>query len=315
MRVHVIATGGTIASTADGGEAGAAPELSGDDLVDAVSDLPDCDLTVETLADRPSFDLGTDLLAAVCDRVVALADDVAGVVVTHGTDTLAESAYYVDLAVDADVPVVFTGAQRRPDETSVDGPANLRDASRAALLDRLDGGGYVAFDRELHAARDVTKAHTSSLSTFTSPESGPLALFAREGVDWYRDSPDSPTLDVHETHAHVPIVSSATGMPADEFDRARAGDPDGIVVAATGLGNVTAALGDAIAEADLPVVVASRCFAGPTAAVYGTPGGGARLRDAGARFAADLPPWKARIALLLAVAADRVDDFEELVAR
>lgn len=314
-RVHAIATGGTIASTA--GAEGAAPSLSGDDLVEAVPGLAEyADVTVESVAERPGFDMDPATVAAVGRRVRAVAEDAAGVVVTHGTDTMEESAYYLDLAADWPVPVVFTGAQRRPDEVGADGPANLRTAVRAAAHDRLDSGVFLAFDDELHAARDVTKAHTSALGTFTSPNAGPVALFTRGGVEWYRDPPATPTVGVLETEATVPIVTSGSGVGAGPVERAVAAGVDGVVVAGTGLGNATAALGGAIREAaaDLPVVVASRCFAGPTEPVYGTAGGAVTL-DEHVQFAGDLPPWKARIALSLALAADRVGEFEALVAR
>lgn len=310
-RVHVVATGGTIASTGGDEREGAAPELTGEDLVSAVPDL-ESDLFVETVADRPGFDMGPDILATVCNHVNQAAEEVDGVVVTHGTDTLEESAYYLDLVLN-DTTVVVTGAQRRPDETSPDGPANLRDAVRTAA--EAPPGSYVVFDGEVHAARDVTKAHTQALSTFTSPETGPLATFTRDGLRWYRDPPSTPTLDIYQTEARVPVVQSGSGVPADAFERAL--PADGVVVAATGLGNVTSALGDALADAPegLPLVVASRCLAGPMEAVYGTPGGAVTLRNHGVQFADDLPPWKARTALQLAIAAGRAEEFEQLVER
>jgi L-asparaginase len=214
-----------------------------------------------------------------------------------------ESAYYLDLTLAA-VPVVFTGAQRRPDEPSADGPANLLTAVRAAAHDRLTEGSFLAFDDELHAARDVTKAHTAALETFTSPNRGPVARFSRGDVHWYREPrSESASMPVERTDATVPIVHSGSGVGASGFERAVESGADGVVVAATGLGNVTSALGDAIADARLPVVVASRCHAGPTEPVYGTPGGGQSLADAGCLFAGDLPPWKARLKLALALSA------------
>jgi len=302
MRVHVIATGGTIAST--GQEGGAAPTLDGDALVEAVPDLAAyAEVTVESVASSPGFDMDPETVARVGERARAVADDVAGVVVTHGTDTMEESAYYLDLTHDG-VPVVFTGAQRRPDEVSADGPANLRTAVRAVAHDRLTEGSFLAFNGELHAARDVTKAHTNALETFSSPNRGPVALFTRADVHWYREPrSESADLPVARSDATVPIVHSGSGVDERGFERAVDAGADGVVVAATGLGNVTSALGTAVADADLPVVVASRCHAGPTEPVYGTPGGGQSLADAGALFADDLPPWKARLKLLLALEA------------
>lgn len=316
MRAHVIATGGTIASTEDGDEAGAAPSLSGDDLVEAVPDLESfADITVESVASNPGFDMSPAVCARVAERVREVTDDVDGVVVTHGTDTLAETAHYLGLTTDG--PVVVTGAQRRPDELGSDGPTNLRTAVRAAAHDRLDSGSFVAFDEELHAAAAVQKSHTSSLDTFQSPESGPIARFTRSRVHWHRDLPAAaaslPVPDP-ESHPTVPIVVSASGVGRDAFEAAESRG-DAVVVAGTGLGNTTGAIGEAIAEADCPVVIASRCYAGPTEPVYGTPGGAATLAKYDHVRFAHGTPWAARIELILAVAADRVDErfdrFEE----
>lgn len=211
MRVHVIATGGTIASTER--EGGAAPTLDGDALVDTVPGLAG-EVTVESVAAKPGFDMDPETVADVGDRARAIADDVAGVVVTHGTDTMEESAYYLDLTLPG-VPVVFTGAQRRPDEVSADGPANLRTAVRAAAHERVSDGVYLAFNDELHAAREVTKAHTAALETFTSPESGPVARFTRSGVRWHREPrSETPALPEERTDATVPVVLSGFGVDA-----------------------------------------------------------------------------------------------------
>ncbi len=305
MDVHVIATGGTIASTGDGSGTGAAPTLSGADLLEAVPDLDAyADVTVETVADRPGFDVSP----GVCGRVARrIADgDADGFVVTHGTDTLAETARYLDLTCEA--PVVVTGAQRRPDEPGSDGPTNLRTAVRAAAHDRLPDRTHVAFDEELHAAATVRKSHTAALDTFRSPEAGPLARFTRRRVHWYREQPSGDDrLPVPDDHPTVPLVTSASGVGRAGFDAA-ADRGDAVVVAGTGLGNVTAALGRAIVDADLPVVVASRCHAGPTEPVYGTPGGGATLAGHDHVRFSHASPWATRVELILAVAAGRVDD-------
>lgn len=310
MRVHVIATGGTIASTANGSESGAAPELSGADLVEAVPTLESyADVTVETGADRPGFDMSPAVCARVARHVSDRAAEVDGFVVTHGTDTLAETARYLDLTCEA--PVVVTGAQRRPDEPGSDGPTNLATAVRAAAHERLTGGTWVAFDEELHAAETARKSHTVSLDTFRSPESGPLARFTRRRVHWYREpSDDHDRLPVPDEHPTVPVVVSASGVESASFEAA-ADRGEAVVVAGTGLGNTTAALGTAIADADCPVVVASRCHAGPTEPVYGTAGGGATLAEYDHVRFSHATPWATRIELMLAAAADRVDEHFE----
>lgn len=316
MDVHVIATGGTIASTTGETKQGATPELSGDDLVEAVPELESyANVTVETLEDRPSFDMSPEVCARIATRVNEIGPEVDGIVVTHGTDTLAETARYLDLTCEA--PVVATGAQRRPDQLGSDGPTNLLTAVRAAAHERVTGGGFVAFDEELHAASTVQKSHTCALDTFQSPEAGLIARFTPKRTHWYRDpSGSETTFPIPEPgdHPTVSLVVSASGVEGAAFTDAEARS-DGIVVAGTGFGNTTSGLGSAIAEASCPVVVTSRCYAGPTEPTYGTIGGSATLATYDHVSFAHATPWAARIELILALAADRVDDrfdsFEE----
>ena len=313
--VAVLGTGGTIASIAS--EDGATPSLSSTQLVEAVPTLTEyAELMVEQVAQTPSFDMDLGTLWALREAVGDVADSADGVVVTHGTDTMEESAYILDLTLDAEIPVVFTGAQRTPDEISADGPANMETAVRAASHESLQesGGVYIAFDEQLHTARDATKTHTRKLDTFASAGKGPVAEFTRETVRFYRDlgsrtqtfavDGDAPTMA-------VPIVNSYVGASGAQIDRAVERGVDGIVIDATGLGNTTASMGKAVERAiaeGLPVVVTSRCVAGPTAPVYGTPGGGQTLQDHGAIFGGDLSAQKARLKLMVALSETTVLD-------
>ncbi|WP_137291283.1 asparaginase [Natronorubrum halophilum] len=302
--IVVLSTGGTIAST--DADAGAMPNKRGEELLAAVPDVgTHADLTVEEVAQIPSFDMDFETMATLTDAAeTALEAGADGVVVTHGTDTMEESAYFVDSTCDADGPIVFTGAQRRPDEVSSDGPSNLLAAVRAASHDRIAEGVYIAANEELHAARDVTKTHTSALETFESPNTGPVASLTRSSIRVFRE-PRSycRTLEARSVSSDVPIVTSAAGVGRRAIARALEDDVGGIVVNATGLGNATSAIGDAVAsaiDAGTPVVVTSRCHAGTTAAVYGGGGGGETLRSHGAIHGGDLPAHKARIKLGLA---------------
>jgi L-asparaginase len=343
-RVHVIATGGTIASTPD--EDGAAPSLSGEDLLDAVPDLEsEASLTVESVSQVPGFDMDFEIMAEVGERAQAAVESDGGgpdagrqtasseqslasarddaIVVTHGTDTMAETAYFLDLTRSLPVPVVLTGAQRRLDEPSSDAPSNLLGAVRAATHRRVEEGVFLAFDDELHAARDVRKVHSHKLAAFASPNDGPVATLTRDGVRFHREPrSESVHLPVTETDAdtdagddtRVEMVVSAAGVDGQQVERALESGADGLVVAGTGLGNTTTELGEAIADAveeGTPVVLTSRCGAGSTGAVYGTPGGGKTLQEAGAIPGGDLAPWKARLKLALALDVVAVAESEE----
>lgn len=303
-RVLVVSTGGTIASTADGD--GAAPTKTGEELVAAIPELTDR-IRVENLAQRPSVDMNFDVLERLRERVAA---HDAGVVVTHGTDTMSESAYYVDLLRDSGVPVAFTGAQRRPDQPGADGPANLVAAVTAVEQQavRSAGGVYVCLNGELHAARTVLKGHTWRPDTFESPGQGPVGAVAPGGFERYRELGSySTTLPTAERPTgDVPIVTLGIGVGREAIDRALDAQCDGIVLQATGLGNAPEPVAEAVAdavEAGVPVVVASRCHAGGVAAVYGG-GGGYTLEQHGALLAGDLSAPKARIKLLLALESE-----------
>ncbi len=323
--VCVVACGGTIASEPDAD--GAAPAKTGDDLVAAVPSVEDhAAVSAREVCSQPGFDVRWRDLFATAAAVRNAAEGVDGttadgIVVTHGTDTLADTAYALDVLTDLPVPVIVTGAQRRLDEPSSDAPANLTLAVRAAADPRFADGVHVAFDDEVHAARDVIKGHSNALSTMTSPGSGPVATFTRGSSRILREprrgvaadplaGSKGPLAGVDPGTAakrvpEVPVIHSGTGAGAGPIERALDAGVGGLVVEGTGLGNTTAAIGDAVREAigSVPVVVAGRPPAGPTEPVYGTPGGAVTLDRHGVIFAGDLPAAKARVGLALGLAA------------
>ncbi len=318
--VCVVACGGTIASEPDAD--GAAPAKDGSDLIDAVPGVTDyATVSAREACAQPGFDVRwRDLFTVVDVAREAVAEGADGIVVTHGTDTLTDTAYALDLLTDLPVPVVVTGAQRRLDEPSSDVPANLTLAVRTAADERFGPGVHVAFDDEVHAGRDAVKTHSNALSTMASPASAPVATVTRSTTRLLREPrrgvareplcvPDGP-IDVSDPEAAeelvpaVPVVPSGTGVSGAGIERALDAGVGGIVVEGTGLGNATGAIGDAIAEAvpRVPVVVAGRPV-GPTEPVYGTPGGAVTLAEHGVVFADDLPAAKARVGLALGLAA------------
>jgi len=318
--VCVVACGGTIASEPDAD--GAAPAKDGSDLIDAVPGVTDyATVSAREACAQPGFDVRwRDLFTVVDVAREAVAEGADGIVVTHGTDTLTDTAYALDLLTDLPVPVVVTGAQRRLDEPSSDVPANLTLAVRTAADERFAPGVHVAFDDEVHAGRDAVKTHSNALSTMVSPASAPVATVTRSTTRLLREPrrgvareplcvPDGP-IDVSDPEAAeelvpaVPVISSGTGVSGAGIERALDAGVGGIVVEGTGLGNATGAIGDAIAEAvtRVPVVVAGRPV-GPTEPVYGTPGGAVTLAEHGVVFADDLPAAKARVGLALGLAA------------
>lgn len=313
--VQVVSTGGTIASTGDGVDSGKTPTESGEALLEAVPELESiASIDVVDVCHVSGFQMDFERAASAldaCER--AGADGVDGVVVTHGTDTMAETAYYADSVLETDIPVVFTGSQRSFDQLGTDGPTNLLAAVETAADERFrDAGGvYLAFNDGVHAARDVVKAHTSKLETFVSTERGPIAEFAPSGLRLLREpgryAPRFPGERI-DPEVRIVLVTNAMGVDGTTVERALESGTDGIVVAGTGLGNTTGPLGTTLESAldgGVPVVLCSRCHAGTTAGVYGGDGGARTLVDAGAVLGGDLPSWKARLTLALSVSAGR----------
>jgi L-asparaginase len=312
MTVVVLSTGGTIMARADPQTGKLVPAVSGDELVEMMA-WPDApELEVEEHTSVPSWDLHGERALALARRAREHAgrDDVAGVVVPHGTDTMEENVYLADLLLgDGTLPVVFTGAQRAASEPDADGPANLRSAIRVAMAPDARGrGALLCFAGEVHAAREVRKVHTSALRAFASPGYGPVGHVDGEVVA-FRRAPERRAaaalgaLDPDRLETRVDLVRLYAGAD-DRFVRAAAeSGARAIVLEATGRGNandaVVAGVRDAVA-AGVTVVVCSRAVAGRVEPAYGR-GGGADLAEAGALFAGDLAGPKARILLQVAL--------------
>jgi L-asparaginase len=309
--VAVIAMGGTIAM-APSASSGIVPSLGADDLVAAVPGLGELgvDIKADTLRSLPSPSLGFADLVALSDRVHAeIAGGATGVVITHGTDTIEETAFFLDLTVGAETPVVLTGAMRHPEAAGADGPANLYAAVRVATAPAARGlGVLVVMADEVHGARFVRKTHTFSTGAFVSPGFGPLGIVV-EGDPRIRGAarvgltlPADPRI----AELRVGLVTVAIG---DDGELLRlAGDAfDGLVIAGLGAGHVPAAMVPLVAEyaAGVPVVLSSRTGAGSVLRqTYGYPGSERDLLERGLIQSGFLDPAKARVLLQLLLASD-----------
>jgi L-asparaginase len=314
-RVVVIGLGGTIAMAGEAAGAnrvgGVVPSLSPGQLVAAVPglDRAGIELAVEDLRQLPGASLGFDDLLVVSAAVERHLDDgAAGVVVIQGTDTIEESAWFLDLLHGRDQSVVVTGAMRNPTLAGADGPANLLAAIQVAASDEVRGQGcLVVFADEIHAARRVRKTHSSSIGTFRSPTGGPLG-YVVAGRPHLLNHLDGrvvlPTRPVPAERPRVPLLTVSLGDDGALLD-ATADIADGLVVAGFGVGHVPEWMADrltTLAER-LPVVLASRTGAGPVLpSGYGFVGSETHLLDGGLISAGFLDPYKARILLWLLLA-------------
>ena len=279
-RIAVVATGGTIAGagTAPGDAASAAYRsavVSADELLAAVPGLQRlAALQAEQLFQIDSADFTDDKLLQLARRVAALCarDDVDGVVVTHGTDTMEESAYFLHLVVKSAKPIVFTGAMRPGTAPAADGPANLLHAVAVAAHSSSAGRGVlVVMNEEVHSARDVAKVHAMRLDAFASPH-GPLGLVVEGVPRWYRavTRPHTTTseFDIAAIGALplVGVVTSHGNMRREIYDAWVAAGARAIVHAGFGGGTVPEYLKPVLAElcaAGVPIVRCSRVGAGP----------------------------------------------------
>ncbi len=292
--VLMLFTGGTISMKIVPGR-GAVPASSGREILDQVPELGSlANITCEDFARLPgphwSPERMFELARHVDSRLAGGA--FVGAVVTHGTDTLEETAYLLDLVLRTDLPVVLTGAMKTADDPAWDGPANLIASVRAVAAWRKgDGGVAVMMAETLHPARGVVKSHTDAWNAFTSPGE---VVPARERIEADR------------VESRVELVAAYAGADAKFLRHAVATGARGIVLSAMGRGNVPPAMLAGVREAvaaGVIVVIASRCGQGRTAPRYGYEGGGVTLQDAGAIFSGDLPAQKARIKLMVLLGA------------
>ncbi len=306
-RIRLLATGGTIASRS--GAAGRTASVTAAELLASVGRLP-VDLSVEPVdvVATLSFAMRSpDLQALGAQVAAAFEDGCDGVVVTHGTDSMEETAFYLDLCHRDDRPVVLTGAQRPFDDAAPDGPLNLAAALAAAAAPEARGCGVlVCFDGLAWPARGVQKVDTLASAAFGAPGRGPVLHLATGRVRRLAvpGRPLSPALDPGLTLPRVDVVAMYQGADEALLHAAVAAGAEGVVIAAFGAGNcpppVTRAVAELVAR-DIPVLICSRVGSGPVEALYGG-GGGAQLREAKALFASDLSPWQARLLLAAALA-------------
>jgi len=308
--IVVLFTGGTISMRHDPLAGGAVPALSPREILAAAPGIERvAEIEVEEWGAFPGPHMTVERMWALRTRIAELLgrEDVDGVAVTHGTDTMEESAYLTARSVRSEKPVVFTGAMRNASELGWDGPANLMDAVRVAAAPEARGYGVmVVMGGRIYSALDVIKSHTHLLDAFESPGLGPVGMLNDGAVIFRRALP--PALAVLTPAAPatpVDIVLACAGCDARLLDASR-GTAQGVVIAAMGRGNVPPAMADGIARwtgEDKPVVIASRAQRGRVGHTYGYPGGGRRLLEAGAIFAGSRRPQQARIEVMLGLGA------------
>ena len=307
--VKLIATGGTIAMKIDPVKKAPVPAISGEDLIAIVPEIAKvAKIEVLNLSNVPSDYMDPprwiELQKAVIEALAR--PEVAGVIVSHGTDTLEETAYFLDLTVPSEKPIVLIGAQRNASERDFDGPRNLLNAARICVSPDAKGrGSMIALNNQINAAREVTKTHTSDVETFKSGDFGFLGNVDEDRVVFYRTPFRRQYIPLKVGKLpYVEIIPMYGGADGTLVKAAVTAGAKGLVIQALGWGNVNIPMYEAIKEVTakgIPVVISTRVPNGRVLPIYGFQGGGKTLKAAGAIFADSLPPQKARLLLMLAL--------------
>ncbi len=310
LSVAIIATGGTIAERTDPKTGGAVPAVSAKDLVAAVPGLAEvANIGVYQFSNIDSSQMTPRDwagLSVALDEILSR-PGISGAVVTHGTDTMADGAFFVDVTLKSNKPVVFTGAMNDASSPNPDGPGNLHDAVVQVLSPNAQNWGVsVTLNRYINSARHVRKTQTTNVQTFNSGEKGYLGYVFDNHVQRLNDRlhrvrvrlPDP----LPKTLPDVPLIMAYAGSDGRLLRHAVDTGAKGIVVNGVGAGNVNAEVFDAIKYAlakNIPVVIATRVYHGSVEPIYGDAGGGDTLQKIGCILAGNLPATKARLLLMI----------------
>ena len=304
-KILVLHTGGTISMQAD--QNGAVESSPINPMTQVTSPLENIEVVSVDFFNLPSPHIQIDHMMMIYKKIREEASHFDGFVITHGTDTLEETAYFLDTMSIPQKPIVMTGAMRSSNELGSDGIYNYRTALRVAADEKsADKGVLVVMNDEIHAAKYVTKTHTTNVSTFQTPTHGPLGIVTKREILFFKAADKRVRFDLQAINGVVPIIKSYADMDTILLDALVEAHISGLVIEALGAGNLPPASISAIKKLinkQLPIVLVSRCFNGIAEPVYAYDGGGIQLEELGVLFVKELNSQKARIKLLIAVNA------------
>lgn len=309
-KILVLHTGGTISMQAD--DSGAVVTSQDNPMNHVSNPLEGVEVHALDFFNLPSPHIKPKHMLALYQKIKEEAEHYDGFVITHGTDTLEETAYFLDTMEVPHKPIVLTGAMRSSNELGSDGVYNYLSALRVASDDKAaDKGVLVVMNDEIHAAKYVTKTHTTNVSTFQTPTHGPLGLIMKYEILYFKTAEPRVRFDLDKIQGLVPIIPVYAGMTEELLDLLPVDQLDGLIIQAFGAGNVpkeTAQKLNALIQEGLPIALVSRCFNGIAEPVYAYEGGGVCLQKAGVFFVKELNAQKARLKLLIAINAGLTGD-------
>ncbi|MBV0930385.1 asparaginase [Lentilactobacillus sp. IMAU92037] len=263
-------------------------------------------LITDGLFNLPSPHVTPAVMLKIKQRIMKAIDDgIDGVVITHGTDTLEETAYFLDLTLPNTIPVVLTGAMRSSNEIGSDGLYNFRNAIMVAATDESYGKGVlVVMNDEIHTARYVTKTHTTNVATFRTPTFGPIGIVTQNKAKYFQELIRTEVADINHVVSGVFLIKAYAGMDGELFDAINKPETKGLVIEGLGAGNLppqTLPAVKRLIDNKIPIVLVSRCYNGVAQDIYDYEGGGIQLKKMGTILCQGLNGQKARIKLLVGI--------------
>jgi len=313
-KVAIIFTGGTISMRIDEKTGGAIPYLSGKEIIELIPGINQlAELEIYDFGKYPGPHMTLQLMMQLKDVVnsILAREDVEGVVVTHGTDTLEETAYLLDLTTNSSKPIVVTGAMQNASEPNWDGEKNLVDSINVILNKNChDLGVLVCLNSEINAASEVTKIFSDEVDTFKSLDFGSLGFVSSNRIVLNRLPRKREFISSNKIESNIDLILVHADMSEKFFKFSADSGAKGVVVEALGVGNVPPKAFDGIKyirEKNIPVVLTSRCPAGETMDVYSYYGAGKWLKKIGVIFSDYLNGQKAKIKLGLLLGSGKSD--------
>lgn len=305
-KILVIHTGGTISMQEDTSSGEVKP---GDThpLADQYLPIENVSIAVKELFHLPSPHMTPREMLVIKETIETEYEHnkLDGIVITHGTDTLEETAYFLDLTLQIPIPVVVTGAMRSSNEIGSDGLYNLISSIKVASCEEAKHlGVLVVMNDEIHTAKNVTKTHTSNIATFQSPQYGPIGIVNKRSISFHHKPNTQETYPIHQLTKNVVLLKAYAGMDASLLKALEPLHVDGIIIEALGQGNLPPSIVPPLSSfinKKVPIVIVSRCFNGIVQDVYAYEGGGKHLKDLGVIFSNGLNGQKARIKLMIAL--------------
>ncbi|HEM3702304.1 TPA: asparaginase [Streptococcus suis] len=304
-KILALHTGGTISMQAN--QEGQVASSQVNPMTQIDTPIEEIQVTSVDFLNVPSPHIRLEHMMALYQKIKVEQVNYDGFVITHGTDTLEETAYFLDTMAIPEKPIVLTGAMRSSNELGSDGVYNYRTALRVAADEKsADKGILVVMNDEIHAAKYVTKTHTTNVSTFQTPTHGPLGLVTKREILYFKTAEPRVRFDLTSISGTVPIIKAYADMDSVLLDSLSHSAISGLVIEALGAGNLPPTILPAIQKLlnqNIPVVLVSRCFNGIAEPVYAYQGGGIQLEQEGILFVKELNAQKARLKLLIALNA------------